>query len=66
MYSDGVLERQNDNEQFGLARLEELVIRHQRESASAIVKAIYQTVFAFGEQSRWLDDVTVVVIKKGA
>jgi sigma-B regulation protein RsbU (phosphoserine phosphatase) len=66
MYSDGVVERQNDNEEFGLARLEELVIRHQHESASAILNAIYQTILAFGDQSRWLDDVTVVVIKKAA
>ena len=66
MYSDGVLERQNGNEEFGLARLEELVIRHQQESASAILNAIYQTILAFGDQSRWQDDVTVVVIKKVA
>jgi sigma-B regulation protein RsbU (phosphoserine phosphatase) len=66
MYSDGVLERQNGNEEFGLARLEELVIRHQQESASAILNAIFQTILAFGDQSRWQDDVTVVVIKKVA
>jgi len=66
MYSDGVLERQNGNEEFGLARLEELVIRHQQESASAILNAIYLTILAFGDQSRWQDDVTVVVIKKAA
>ena len=28
--------------------------------------AIYQTILAFGDQSRWQDDVTVVVIKKVA
>jgi phosphoserine phosphatase RsbU/P len=66
MYSDGVLERQNGNEEFGLTRLQELVIRHQQESVSAILKVIYQTIFAFGDQSRWQDDVTVVVIKKAA
>jgi hypothetical protein len=54
----------NGNEEFGLARLEELVIRHQQECASAILNAIYQTILAFGDQSRWQDDVTVVVIKK--
>lgn len=64
MYSDGVLERQNGNEEFGLPRLEELAIRNQQKSASAILNVIYQTIFAFGDQSRWEDDVTVVVIKK--
>ena len=66
MYSDGVVDRQNGNEEFGLARLEEVVIRRQQESASAILNAIYQTILAFGDQSRWQDDVTVVVIKKVA
>ena len=66
MYSDGVVDRQNGNEEFGLARLEEVVIRHQQESASAILNAIFQTILAFGNQSRWQDDVTVVVIKKVA
>jgi serine phosphatase RsbU (regulator of sigma subunit) len=66
MYSDGVVDRQNGNEEFGLARLEEVVIRHQQESASAILNAIFQTILAFGDQSRWQDDVTVVVIKKVA
>lgn len=53
-------------EEFGLARLEELVIRHQQESASAMLDAIYQTILAFGSQSRWQDDVTVVIINKVA
>lgn len=66
MYSDGVLERENGNEEFGLAQLEELVIRHQQESASPILNAIYQTILAFRDQSRWQDDVTVVVIKTAA
>lgn len=66
IYTDGVIERDDGSEEFGLARLEELVIRRQQESASAILNAIYQTILAFGGQSRWQDDVTVVVIKKVA
>jgi hypothetical protein len=65
MYSDGVLERQNGNEEFGLARLEELVIRHQQESAFAILNAIYQTILAFGDQAVALTNVDALAIHVG-
>lgn len=65
MYSDGLLERRNDaDEEFGLFRLEELLVQHQQKSAANILEAIYQTAFAFGNQAKWKDDVTVVVVKK--
>jgi sigma-B regulation protein RsbU (phosphoserine phosphatase) len=65
MYSDGLLERLNiDDEEFGLNRLKELIIQHQEKSAPEILEAIYETVFAFGNQTKWLDDVTAVVVKK--
>lgn len=65
MYSDGLLERRNDdNEEFGLARLEKLIIQHQQKSAAQILEVIYRTIFAFDNQAKWQDDMTVVVIKK--
>jgi sigma-B regulation protein RsbU (phosphoserine phosphatase) len=65
MYSDGLLERCNDaDEEFGLSRLEALVVQHQKLSAQNILETIYQTVFAFGNQAKWKDDVTIVVVKK--
>jgi sigma-B regulation protein RsbU (phosphoserine phosphatase) len=65
MYSDGLLERLNiDDEEFGLNRLQDLIIQHQEKSAPEILEAIYETVFAFGNQTKWLDDVTAVVVKK--
>ena len=65
MYSDGLLERLNsDDEEFGLARLEKLIVQHQQKSAPDILEMIYQTVFAFGNQAQWRDDVTAVVVKK--
>lgn len=65
MYSDGVLERRNgDGEEFGMSRLEELLIQHQQKSAPMILEAIYETIFAFGDRTKWQDDVTAVVIKK--
>ena len=65
IYSDGLLERRNAaNEEFGLARLEKLIVRQQQKSAPQILEVIYRTIFAFDNQARWQDDMTVVVIKK--
>jgi sigma-B regulation protein RsbU (phosphoserine phosphatase) len=65
MYSDGLLERRNsDDEEFGLGRLEKLIVQHQQKSAQKILEVISQMIFAFGNQTKWQDDVTVVVIKK--
>ncbi len=65
IYSDGLLERRNhDEEDFGAARLEQLLIAHQQRSAKSILEVLYQELFAFGNQTNWQDDVTVVVVKK--
>jgi sigma-B regulation protein RsbU (phosphoserine phosphatase) len=65
IYSDGLLERlSNQDEEFGLPRLTELIVQHQQKSAQEIVDVIYQTVFTFGSEAKWQDDFTAVVIKK--
>ena len=64
LYSDGVVERRHGDEEFGLSRLEEAVIRNREESAAAILDRIYQTVTLFGAPLAFEDDVTLVVIKK--
>ena len=64
LYSDGVVERRNGDEEFGLSRLEEAVIRNREESAAAILDRIYQAVTLFGDPLAFEDDVTLVVIKK--
>ena len=64
LYSDGVVERRIGDEEFGLSRLEDAVIRNQEESAVAILDRIYQAGTQFGDPSAFEDDVTLVVIKK--
>jgi serine phosphatase RsbU (regulator of sigma subunit) len=44
--------------------LEKLIVQHQEKSAQKILEVIYHTIFAFGNQTKWQDDITVVVIKK--
>jgi serine phosphatase RsbU (regulator of sigma subunit) len=46
IYSDGVLERRRDDEQFGISRLEGMVMGHQEESATAILEGILEAVTA--------------------
>jgi len=65
MYSDGLLERlNNDDEEFGLERLTKLIVQHQQKNAQHILDVIYQTLFDFGNQAKWQDDFTAVVVKK--
>ena len=67
IYSDGVLERFNANhEEFGLEHLATLIVQHQHKAAQEILDIIYQTVFDFGDQATWQDDVTIVIIKRVA
>lgn len=65
MYSDGLLERfDSDDQQFGLARLEKLVLENQHISAQKLLELIHKSVFEFGKRAKWQDDVTVVIVKK--
>ena len=65
LYSDGIVEREkNEDEQFDIQRLKDLVVANRKKSAEDIVKLIYRTVYDFGNRKTWEDDATVVVIKK--
>lgn len=65
MYSDGLLERfNNEHEEFGLSRLTTLIVQNQHKGAQEILDLIYETVFQFGNKTKWIDDITVVIIKR--
>lgn len=65
LYSDGIFERRNrKKELFGIDRLKELAVRHQDKPPRVLVDVIFEEVFAFGEETAWEDDATVVVIKR--
>jgi len=65
MYSDGIIERvNNEDEQYEIQRLQDLVKENQDKSAKEIVNIIYKDVYEFGEAVHWEDDATVVVIKR--
>ncbi len=65
LYSDGLIERLNRfGEPFELERLTKIALEYQQLSANELVNKIIDSAYQFGEQSRWLDDVTVVVVKR--
>ncbi len=65
LYTDGILERENkDGKEFGIKKLEKMVMQHKDKNASEIVDVIFKTVNDFGNGKEWSDDATVVVIKK--
>ncbi|MDZ7271146.1 MAG: PP2C family protein-serine/threonine phosphatase [candidate division KSB1 bacterium] len=67
VYSDGIIERVNsEGEQFGIARLKELVREQRGSSAQDIVRVVFERVFEFGNRTPWEDDATLVVIKRAA
>jgi sigma-B regulation protein RsbU (phosphoserine phosphatase) len=67
LYSDGILERENDQEEaFNIRRLKKLVQKHQEKSAPEILEMVFEKVYEYGNRRKWEDDCTVVVIKRVA
>lgn len=64
--SDGVTEAMNaSQEQFGDARLQEVIFSHRNESADAVTESIVEAVKAHAVGAAQSDDITVVVLKRG-
>ena len=67
LYTDGVTEALNDSsEEFGLERLEQCIIRHQRESADNLAEAIQAALRQHVGDEPPFDDITLVVVKRVA
>lgn len=65
LYSDGITEGMNQqNEQFGLERLEKCIQKYHHQSAERIVFKIIRDVYNFIEESPVFDDITTLVIKQ--
>ena len=64
MYTDGVTEAHNSaREEFGDARLIEILKSNRTESAQTIIDKIVQAVSDFSEGSHQHDDITIVTFK---
>ncbi len=64
VYSDGISEAMNPaDEQFGEARIAEVIGRERHRSAGEIIESIIAAVRAHAETAPQMDDMTLVVIK---
>ncbi len=65
LYSDGIIERQNkQKEEFGIERLQEVVVKNQMKTANEILNEIFNAARKFGNSGKWEDDATVIIIKR--
>lgn len=65
LYSDGIIERQNGNEEFfTVERVKQIVREHQTMGASELIEVIFEGADKFGGGAKWDDDATLMVIKK--
>jgi sigma-B regulation protein RsbU (phosphoserine phosphatase) len=67
VFSDGVTETWNaHDEEYGEARLMELLVQHRTESASGLQAAILDSLESFAAGAKATDDRTLIVLKREA
>jgi sigma-B regulation protein RsbU (phosphoserine phosphatase) len=65
IYTDGIIESQDQKgETFGTARLSETISRFKDLSAEEMISKVIQAVDAFFDNDTFLDDVTLLILKK--
>jgi sigma-B regulation protein RsbU (phosphoserine phosphatase) len=65
LYTDGITEAIDaDEEEFGEARLEDLVLQNASCPAQQLTELIIETATAFATEAVAVDDETLVVIKR--
>ena len=65
VFSDGVTEAMNeDRDQFGDARLQEVILAHRGESASSLIESIMSAVKTHAGAAPQMDDITLLVVKR--
>lgn len=63
-YSDGVIEAMNEeNEEFGYARLENLIISNTEMCANELVQSIFKEVTKYQGEMKQIDDITILAVK---
>jgi len=63
-YSDGLVEAFNENDQeFGIQRLGDIVVARSDQPAATIVEDVYSAVRRFTGSRAWHDDATIVIVR---
>ncbi|HVB38138.1 MAG TPA: SpoIIE family protein phosphatase, partial [Vicinamibacterales bacterium] len=65
LFSDGIADAQNEaGEEFGDARLLDLVSASRTHPASAIVDRVFAAIDAFAAGAPQFDDITIMVLRR--
>lgn len=65
IFTDGILERKNkDDEFYSVSEIEKIVKANLTKSAKEILELIFDHVEKFGNNSKWEDDATIMIIKR--
>jgi serine phosphatase RsbU (regulator of sigma subunit) len=65
LITDGFIEWENPKaEEFGSARLKEVIRSNRSQSPEAIAKSLYEAVVAYSRGTKQQDDLTAVIIKR--
>ncbi len=65
LLSDGILERHNKaGEFFGEERLKNLLLKTKNKNVHEILEKIFVEADEFGEDQKWDDDATIIVMKR--
>jgi len=65
LYSDGIIERKNSNENdFDVSGLKKIIKDHFDKTPEQLLDIIYDTLYVYGGGKNWDDDATVVIIRR--
>ncbi|MFA3783680.1 PP2C family protein-serine/threonine phosphatase [Melioribacteraceae bacterium 4301-Me] len=65
LFTDGIIERKNSkSSNFGIEGIKDVILKNKNERPQKIIEAVFNTAKSFGNNKKWEDDATVVVIKK--
>lgn len=65
LYSDGIIERKNGNENdFDISGLKRIIKEHFDKTPEQLLDIIFDTLYVYGGGKNWDDDATVVIIRR--
>ncbi|MFN9993401.1 MAG: PP2C family protein-serine/threonine phosphatase, partial [Phycisphaerales bacterium] len=65
MLTDGFMERFSpESEQFGIARIESVIVANAHRTPSELIRSLDETVTAFARGTPQGDDMTIVIARK--
>ncbi len=65
LYTDGIMERKNfRSEDFGLERIKKTIVENKDKSVKQIAGEIFKAASKFGNNKKWEDDATLVVLRR--